>query len=90
MSPSRRSGGLFMSPNKRSAGKGVDHGQSQNPCDGKNDHHMDEHDFNMDDGFSQPEAFDDDDDDEDPWKPLNPHEMGNLKVKPFKNGCIFS
>ncbi|KAL4570344.1 hypothetical protein LXL04_025996 [Taraxacum kok-saghyz] len=87
MSPSRRSGGLFMSPNKRSAGKGVDPGQSQNPCDGKNDHHMDDHDFNMDDGFSQPEAFDDDDDDdedEDPWKPLNPHEKGNLKVKPFK------
>ncbi|KAL4556625.1 hypothetical protein LXL04_039283 [Taraxacum kok-saghyz] len=79
MSPSRRSGGLFMSPNKRSAGKGVDPGQSQNPCDGKNDHHMDDHDFNMDDGFSQPEAFDDDDD-EDPWKPLNPREKGNLKV----------
>ncbi|KAL4556616.1 hypothetical protein LXL04_039274 [Taraxacum kok-saghyz] len=45
---------------------------------------MDDHDFNMDDGFSQPEAFDDDDDDddeEDPWKPLNPHEKGNLKLK---------
>ncbi|GAB2220195.1 hypothetical protein Drorol1_Dr00007838 [Drosera rotundifolia] len=27
---------------------------------------------------------DTDSDDEDPWKPLNPHEPGNLKVKPFR------
>lgn len=25
-----------------------------------------------------------DSDDDDPWKPLNPHEHGNLKIKPFK------
>ncbi|XP_022636105.1 condensin-2 complex subunit H2 isoform X2 [Vigna radiata var. radiata] len=25
-----------------------------------------------------------DDDNDDPWKPLNPHEQGNLRVKPFK------
>ncbi|XP_010930202.1 condensin-2 complex subunit H2 isoform X1 [Elaeis guineensis] len=34
-------------------------------------------------GFS--DVMDDsDDDNDDPWKPLNPHEPGNLKVKPFK------
>ncbi|XXG84313.1 hypothetical protein AAC387_Pa10g1852 [Persea americana] len=31
---------------------------------------------------------DDSDDDDDPWKPLNPHEPGALKVKPFKKGKI--
>ncbi|PHU01743.1 hypothetical protein BC332_31530 [Capsicum chinense] len=34
-------------------------------------------------GYSEPRDLDDSDD-EDPWKPLNPHEPGNLKVKPFK------
>ncbi|KAL8167180.1 hypothetical protein V2J09_008679 [Rumex salicifolius] len=42
-------------------------------------------DFHMDDHHSVPEFFDDaDSDDDDPWKPLNPHEHGNLKVKPFR------
>ncbi|KAL0434038.1 UNVERIFIED_CONTAM: Condensin-2 complex subunit H2 [Sesamum latifolium] len=41
--------------------------------------------FRMRDGNSEPGDFDDsDDDDDDPWKPLNPHEPGNLKVKPYK------
>ncbi|GJR59807.1 AAA-type ATPase family protein [Tanacetum coccineum] len=41
-----------------------------------------DHDYDIDDGFSQPEAFDDsDEDDDDPWKPLNPHEQGNLKLR---------
>ncbi|XP_068663199.1 condensin-2 complex subunit H2 [Aristolochia californica] len=31
---------------------------------------------------------DSDDDEDDPWKPLNPHECGDLKVKPFKKGKI--
>ncbi|KAL7609666.1 condensin-2 complex subunit H2 [Lactuca sativa] len=95
MSPSRRSGG-FMSPSRRSAGKTVDPGPSQNAYDDKkfetNDHHMDDHGFDMDDGFSQPEAFDDDsdeEDEEDPWKPLNPHEKGNLKIKPFKKVKVY-
>lgn len=37
-------------------------------------------------GFdSEPRDLDEsDDDDDDPWKPLNPHEPGNFKVKPFK------
>ncbi|KAG9459460.1 hypothetical protein H6P81_003968 [Aristolochia fimbriata] len=35
------------------------------------------------------EARDDSDDEEDdPWKPLNPHECGNLKIKSFKKGKI--
>ncbi|KAK4433906.1 Condensin-2 complex subunit H2 [Sesamum alatum] len=40
--------------------------------------------FAMRDGNSEPGDFDDSDDDNDPWKPLNPHEPGNLKVKPYK------
>nr|GEV40826.1 condensin-2 complex subunit H2 [Tanacetum cinerariifolium] len=46
-----------------------------------NDHNMPDYnanmgyDYDMDDGFSQPEAFEDsNEDDDDPWKPLNPHE----------------
>ncbi|KAH9618722.1 hypothetical protein KSS87_005474 [Heliosperma pusillum] len=42
--------------------------------------------FETDDHHSHHEDFDDSgmDDDDDPWKPLNPHEVGNLKVKPFR------
>ncbi|KAL0323448.1 UNVERIFIED_CONTAM: Condensin-2 complex subunit H2 [Sesamum angustifolium] len=40
--------------------------------------------FRMQDGNSEPGDFDDSDDDDDPWKPLNPHEPGNLKVKPYR------
>ena len=32
---------------------------------------------------------DSDSDSDDPWKPLNPHEPGNLKIKPFKASMIF-
>lgn len=39
------------------------------------------------DGYSEPRDLDDSDD-EDPWKPLNPHEPGNLKVKPYKKGFL--
>ncbi|XP_045792419.1 condensin-2 complex subunit H2-like [Trifolium pratense] len=42
---------------------------------------------NMDDGFDAPmdaDNSDADDDDDDPWIPLNPHEPGNLRVKPFR------
>ncbi|KAK1408630.1 hypothetical protein QVD17_40565 [Tagetes erecta] len=95
MSPSKCSGG---SRHKLSAGKAQNHGQNLSPfVDNhfeKNDnnahshaHGCDvnmDHDFDMDDGFSQPGPFDDSDEDDDPWKPLNPHEPGKLKVKPFK------
>ncbi|KAE8683352.1 Condensin-2 complex subunit H2 [Hibiscus syriacus] len=44
-----------------------------------------DHGFDMDDRHSEPRDLDDsDDDDNDPWKPLNPHEPGNLKVRPFR------
>ena len=49
--------------------------------------HNNIHGFEMDDGYSEPGDLDDSDDEEDPWKPLNPHEPGNLRVKPFKKGC---
>jgi condensin-2 complex subunit H2 len=43
---------------------------------------------NMDDGFDTQMDADNSDleDEDDPWKPLNPHEPGNLKVKPFRKG----
>ncbi|CAA0834829.1 Condensin-2 complex subunit H2 [Striga hermonthica] len=45
-------------------------------------------DFGMGDRYSEHGDMhvddDDDDDDDDPWKPLNPHEPGNLKIKPYK------
>ncbi|KAL3505699.1 hypothetical protein ACH5RR_031081 [Cinchona calisaya] len=40
--------------------------------------------FNMENGHSES----DDSDNDDPWKPLNPHEPGNLKVKPYKKAKI--
>lgn len=43
--------------------------------------------FDMDDNYSETRDFDNSDDEDDPWKPLNPHEPGNLKVKPFRKGC---
>lgn len=47
--------------------------------------------FHQDDTWNDREPFPDvrdysDDDSEDPWKPLNPHEPGNLKIKPFRKG----
>lgn len=45
--------------------------------------------FDMDDRHSDPEDLDESDADDDPWKPLNPHEPGNLRVKPFKKVKTF-
>ncbi|KAJ7980298.1 Condensin-2 complex subunit H2 [Quillaja saponaria] len=45
--------------------------------------------FDMDDRYSEPGECDDSDDDDDPWKPLNPHEPGNLRVKPFRKVKVF-
>lgn len=44
---------------------------------------------NIDDahGYSEPRDLDDSED-EDPWKPLNPHEPGNLKVKSYRKGFL--
>ncbi|KAG9154601.1 hypothetical protein Leryth_017350 [Lithospermum erythrorhizon] len=42
----------------------------------------DNNDFGPDVGYADSDYSEDSDDD--PWKPLNPHEPGNLKIKPFK------
>ncbi|XP_062150325.1 condensin-2 complex subunit H2 isoform X3 [Alnus glutinosa] len=96
-SPSRRSGG---SARRSSLGKRQDANHNQSPladcslnfnnnnagadppaCDNFDDNNCG---FDMDDRYSEPRDLDDDDDDNNPWKPLNPHEPGNLKVKPFR------
>lgn len=48
--------------------------------------------LDRDDGCDAYRDGSSDDDYDDPWKPLNPHEPGNLKVKPFRKGfsCIFA
>nr|XP_043607938.1 condensin-2 complex subunit H2 [Erigeron canadensis] len=101
MSPSKASGGTVR---KQSAGKThVPDSDPPDIVDNRfdaNDHNMQspapacngnmDHDFDMEDGFSHPGTFDDSDEDsDDPWKPLNPHERGNLKVKPFKKVKAF-
>ncbi|CAK9312377.1 unnamed protein product [Citrullus colocynthis] len=44
----------------------------------------------VDVGNSEPEDSNgSDDDDDDLWKPLNPHEPGNLKIKPFRKVKAF-
>ncbi|KAI3975510.1 hypothetical protein MKX01_038779 [Papaver californicum] len=74
-----------------------DNSVSQDPPDysfPENDSHGDDNnDYHGDDyngaGYSVHESMPEDDNDEDdPWKPLNPHEPGTLKVKPFKKGNI--
>ncbi|XP_047334214.1 condensin-2 complex subunit H2 [Impatiens glandulifera] len=47
------------------------------------------HEFEVGDGNAEPEEPDVSDDEHDPWKPLNPHEPGNLKVKSFKKVKAF-
>ncbi|KAL4272899.1 hypothetical protein GQ457_13G024510 [Hibiscus cannabinus] len=95
-SPTWRSGG---SAHKSSHRKNKDTNVNQTPrvdCDfGVNDRNMGsdpsaaddfgnvDHGFHTDDRHSEPGDLDDSDDD-DPWKPLNPHEPGNLKVRPFR------
>ncbi|CAM8995044.1 unnamed protein product [Rhodiola kirilowii] len=46
----------------------------------------DDFNFDMNDDYSDHEDInnDDEEDEDDPWKPLNPHEQGNLKIRPFK------
>ncbi len=94
-SPIRRSGGTAR---KSSLGKSLNANLNRSPrvdnnsnvepdppaCDNFDDNNCG---FDMDDRYSEPRDLDDSDDDDDPWKPLNPHEPGNLKVKPFKKGC---
>ncbi|XWS08568.1 hypothetical protein CRYUN_Cryun40dG0013600 [Craigia yunnanensis] len=101
-SPTWRSGGTA---HKSSLGKNKDANVNQSPrpdCGfGANDCNMGpgppaadnfgnvDHGFDMDDRYSEPRDLDDSDDDNDPWKPLNPHEPGNLKVRPFRKVKAF-
>ncbi|KAI3459254.1 hypothetical protein Pfo_015917 [Paulownia fortunei] len=96
-SPSRQSGGTGQ---KLSVKKKQDANLNQSPCvdrvfepndcnigcsppacdfpAGRNDG------MGVGDGYSEPGDLDDSDNDDDPWKPLNPHVPGNLKIKPYK------
>lgn len=92
-SPTRRSGGTG---HKLSAQKYQDAEINQSPLVDHgvklNDHgvgsSLPAYDFPGDDGghfnMENEYAESDDSDSDDPWKPLNPHELGNLKVKPYK------
>lgn len=97
LSPARYTGGTAR---KSSVKKGFDNlgqaspigGASKNPNDdfepGPSYNGIPDHGncgFESDDNNSHHEVFDDSDvDGDDPWRPLNPHEPGNLKVKPFR------
>ena len=89
-SPSRRSGGTAHRSHGKSSFKEpwVDCSFAANDCKiGPEPPAFDIAENN--DGYSDHAGFDDSDDsdeNDDPWKPLNPHESGNLKVKPFKKG----
>ncbi|MCL7030226.1 hypothetical protein MKW94_008578 [Papaver nudicaule] len=69
-----------------------DNSFSQDPPDcsfPENDYHGDDNnDYRGDDNDAGGSMSEDDTDEDDPWKPLNPHEPGTLKVKPFKKGNI--
>ncbi|GLT99091.1 hypothetical protein SLE2022_165550 [Rubroshorea leprosula] len=102
LSPTRRSGGTA---HWSSLGKNqdanvnrspmLDRGFEANDCNmgpdpaGSDNYEDVNHGFDMDDRHSEPEDLDGSDDDDDPWKPLNPHEQGNLKVKPFRKVKAF-
>lgn len=60
-----------------------DPGSYNGDCD-MHDNYDDGH--GDEDGYPEPRDADDSDD-EDPWKPLNPHEPGILKAKPYRKGC---
>lgn len=96
-SPTRRSGGTaYKSP----LGKSQDANANQSPqievnnCNIGHDFPTSSnffdsnHAFDMDDRDSEPGEIDDSDNEDDPWKPLNPHEPGNLRIKPFRKGCL--
>lgn len=92
LSPTRQKGGSALkSPIAHiDQSPGLDHGFDfgdfgdnvpQNPQNNNSE-------FEMDGGGYPGSENDDDSDEDDPWKPLNPHEPGNLKVKPFKKGSL--
>ncbi|KAL1536281.1 Condensin-2 complex subunit H2 [Salvia divinorum] len=93
LSPSRQSGGTAQKPSAKKKNDAnlfqsphVDPRYVSNDCN--IGHTPPAWDFaDHDDGFERGDAYsehEDFNDDDDPWKPLNPHEPGNLKVKPYK------
>ncbi|XP_065616552.1 condensin-2 complex subunit H2 isoform X5 [Quercus suber] len=99
LSPTRRSGGTARKSSIRKSqdpnliqspqvGCSIDNNRNVEPnppsCDNFDDNNCG---FDMGDSYSEPRDLDDSDDDDDPWKPLNPHEPGNLRVKPFKKAA---
>lgn len=92
-SPTGRSGGSARkSTHKETQGINLDRNLEQNFdfVDNEN-YNRDYPDHNNFEGeqpnFGCSSVRDDSDDEyEDPWKPLNPHEPGDLKIKPFKKG----
>ncbi|XP_030975722.1 condensin-2 complex subunit H2 isoform X1 [Quercus lobata] len=99
LSPTRRSGGTARKSSIRKSqdpnliqsprvGCSIDNNRNVEPnppsCDNFDDNNCG---FDMGDRYSEPRDLDDSDDDDDPWKPLNPHEPGNLRVKPFKKAA---
>lgn len=97
-SPTRRSGGTA---HKSSVGKNKDshlypsprvdcefEARNSNGFDTAAHDDFEDNNHEFDTGDQHPESRNSDDsDDDDPWKPLNPHEPGSLKVKPFKKGA---
>ncbi|CAI9779746.1 unnamed protein product [Fraxinus pennsylvanica] len=95
-SPIRQSGGAGS---KLSAGKNLDNNFTRSPfvnlVNESNDYNVgpsspghdlpddNNYESGMGDGYPETGNWDESDED-DPWKPLNPHEPGNLKVKPYK------
>ncbi|KAG2721396.1 hypothetical protein I3760_02G080500 [Carya illinoinensis] len=100
-SPTRHSGGTaqkstlrknqdasvsqFPGPNSNSDVNNNNVGADPPACENLNDNNWG---LDIDERYSEPGDFDDEDEN-DPWKPLNPHEPGNLKVKPFRKVKAF-
>lgn len=77
-------GNINQSPNA-SHTAGVDDADMDRPAyDGFNNCQFDN--VSNADHESRDSDGDDSDGGDDPWKPLNPHEPGTLKVKPFRKG----
>ncbi|XP_015899894.3 condensin-2 complex subunit H2 isoform X2 [Ziziphus jujuba] len=92
-SPTRRSGGTaFKSPLGKSQDASANQSSWVEVNNGNIGHDFStyskffdsDHGFDMDDRDSEPGEIDGSDSEDDPWKPLNPHEPGTLRIKPFR------
>jgi len=97
--PSKSQANVFTTPNARSAGKGRQSAAGEvlgglDPTQENPEQFSTQETSPDDKHWSDPDEpnFVDDvemphpDDIEDPWKPLNPHEPGNLKIRPYRRG----